>query len=113
MVEASPPRRLPDVRAQRRPMPSRRQATSTARSGHDHPPARTRHASADGVGRQRAKLIGRTVHNAQDETIGEIKSVYIGPDGKVDSLIVGRWAASSGLGEARGPPRRGPNLRVK
>ena len=34
------------------------------------------------------KLIGRTVQNTQNETIGEIKSVYIGPDGKVDSLIV-------------------------
>jgi len=34
------------------------------------------------------KLIGRNVQNAQNETIGEIKSVYIGPDGKVDSLIV-------------------------
>lgn len=35
------------------------------------------------------KLIGRNVQNAQNETIGEIRSVYIGPDGKVDSLIVG------------------------
>jgi sporulation protein YlmC with PRC-barrel domain len=35
------------------------------------------------------KLIGRSVQNAQNDTIGEIKSVYIGPDGKVDSLIVG------------------------
>jgi hypothetical protein len=35
------------------------------------------------------KLIGRKVRNAQNETIGEITSVYIGPDGKVDSLIVG------------------------
>jgi sporulation protein YlmC with PRC-barrel domain len=35
------------------------------------------------------KLIGRKVQNAENETIGEIKSVYIGPDGKVDSLIVG------------------------
>lgn len=35
------------------------------------------------------KLIGRNVQNAQNETIGEIKSVYVGPDGKVDSLIVG------------------------
>jgi sporulation protein YlmC with PRC-barrel domain len=34
------------------------------------------------------KLIGRNVQNAENETIGEIKSVYIGPDGKVDSLIV-------------------------
>jgi sporulation protein YlmC with PRC-barrel domain len=35
------------------------------------------------------KLIGRNVRNAQNDTIGEIKSVYVGPDGKVDSLIVG------------------------
>jgi sporulation protein YlmC with PRC-barrel domain len=35
------------------------------------------------------KLIGRTVQDAQNDTIGEIKSVYIGPDGKVDSFIVG------------------------
>jgi sporulation protein YlmC with PRC-barrel domain len=35
------------------------------------------------------KLIGRNVQNAQNETIGEIKAVYVGPDGKVDSLIVG------------------------
>jgi len=35
------------------------------------------------------KLIGRKVRNAQNETIGEITSVYIGPDGKVDGLIVG------------------------
>lgn len=35
------------------------------------------------------KLIGRNVQNAQNDTIGEIKSIYIGPDGKVDSLIVG------------------------
>jgi sporulation protein YlmC with PRC-barrel domain len=34
------------------------------------------------------KLIGRSVQNTQNDTIGEIKSVYIGPDGKVDSLIV-------------------------
>jgi sporulation protein YlmC with PRC-barrel domain len=35
------------------------------------------------------KLIGRSVQNAQNDTIGEIRSIYIGPDGKVDSLIVG------------------------
>jgi sporulation protein YlmC with PRC-barrel domain len=44
------------------------------------------------------KLIGRNVQNAQNETIGEIKSVYIGPDGKVDSLIV-RVGGFLGVGE--------------
>jgi len=35
------------------------------------------------------KLIGRNVKNPQDDTIGEIESVYINADGKVDSVIVG------------------------
>jgi len=35
------------------------------------------------------KLIGRTVTNAQNETIGEIKSVYISSEGKVDSVMIG------------------------
>ena len=35
------------------------------------------------------KLIGRNVKNPQDETVGEIESVYINADGKVDSVIVG------------------------
>jgi sporulation protein YlmC with PRC-barrel domain len=36
-----------------------------------------------------SKLIGRNIQNAQNETIGEIKSIYIGKDGKVDSVMVG------------------------
>ena len=35
------------------------------------------------------KLIGRNIQNAQNETIGEIKSIHVGKDGKVDSVIVG------------------------
>jgi sporulation protein YlmC with PRC-barrel domain len=35
------------------------------------------------------KLIGRNVKNTNDETVGEIKSVFISPDGKVDSVMVG------------------------
>ncbi|WP_395707837.1 PRC-barrel domain-containing protein [Reyranella sp.] len=35
------------------------------------------------------KLIGRNVKNANNDTIGEIKSIHIGPTGKVDSVIVG------------------------
>ncbi len=64
--------------------------TTTLLPGRDMPAP-----TASGVTR---KLIGRTVQNAQDETIGEIKSVYIGPDGKVDSLIVG-VGGFLGLGE--------------
>ena len=35
------------------------------------------------------KLIGRNIKNADGETIGEIKSIYINKDGKVDSVMVG------------------------
>ena len=35
------------------------------------------------------KLIGRNIKNAEGETIGEIKSIYINKDGKVDSVMVG------------------------
>ncbi|MGE0425842.1 MAG: PRC-barrel domain-containing protein [Reyranellaceae bacterium] len=35
------------------------------------------------------KLIGRDVRNAQNETIGEIESIYLGKDGQVDSVIIG------------------------
>lgn len=35
------------------------------------------------------KLIGRNVKNAEGDTIGEIKSVYISSDGKVDSVMIG------------------------
>jgi sporulation protein YlmC with PRC-barrel domain len=34
-------------------------------------------------------LIGRNVKNPQNDTIGEIESVYINADGKVDSVILG------------------------
>ena len=34
------------------------------------------------------KLIGRNIKNADGETIGEIKSIYIDKDGKVDSVMV-------------------------
>ena len=33
------------------------------------------------------KLIGRNIKNADGETIGEIKSIYINKDGKVDSVL--------------------------
>jgi sporulation protein YlmC with PRC-barrel domain len=52
-----------------------------------HPPASmndTSRAPADA-----STLIGRNVQNMQNETIGEIKSIYLGIDGKVDSVIVG------------------------
>ena len=34
------------------------------------------------------KLIGRNIKNTAGETIGEIKSIYINKDGKVDSVLV-------------------------
>ena len=44
------------------------------------------------------KLIGRNVKNPQDDTVGEIESVYINADGKVDSVILG-VGGFLGLGE--------------
>src|SRR5688572_13811740 len=34
------------------------------------------------------KLIGRNIKNAEGDTIGEIKSIYVNKDGKVDSVMV-------------------------
>ena len=44
------------------------------------------------------KLIGRNVKNSENDTIGEIETVYINADGKVDSVIVG-VGGFLGLGE--------------
>jgi sporulation protein YlmC with PRC-barrel domain len=46
------------------------------------------------------KLIGRSVKNTNDETIGQIESVYIAGSGKVDSVIVG-VGGFLGVGERR------------
>jgi sporulation protein YlmC with PRC-barrel domain len=35
------------------------------------------------------KLLGRIIKDAQNETIGEIKSVHLDPNGKVDGVLVG------------------------
>lgn len=51
-----------------------------------HPPAS---AAADVHGMKVDKLIGRNVQNMQNETIGEITSIYLARDGKVDSVMVG------------------------
>jgi hypothetical protein len=57
------------------------------------PPAATAPAAkpmaAPAASADTRKLIGRNIQNAQNETIGEIKSVFIGKDGKVDSVMVG------------------------
>jgi sporulation protein YlmC with PRC-barrel domain len=56
------------------------------------PPAATAPATKTMPGPQAAdakKLIGRNVKNADGDTIGEIKSVFISPDGKVDSVMIG------------------------
>jgi len=44
------------------------------------------------------KLIGRNIKNADNQTIGEIKSIHIGSDGKVDSVMVG-VGGCRGVGE--------------
>lgn len=59
-------------------------ATPPAASSPAAKPMPSQAASAD-----TRKLIGRNIQNAQNETIGEIKSVFIGKDGNVDSVMVG------------------------
>jgi sporulation protein YlmC with PRC-barrel domain len=52
------------------------------------PPASAAAPAATMTPADARKLIGRNVMNADNETIGEIKSIYIGKDGKVDSVLV-------------------------
>lgn len=59
------------------------QATSPAPSATAPATATAPAATAD-----TRKLIGRNIKNAEGETIGEIKSIYLTKDGKVDSVMV-------------------------
>lgn len=64
--------------------------STTPSTAPGQPPART--ATKDMAAPNAAdakKLIGRNIKNPDNQTIGEIKSVYIAPDGKVDSVLVG------------------------
>jgi sporulation protein YlmC with PRC-barrel domain len=66
------------------------QTQTTPSTAPGQPPART--ATTDMPAPNAAdarKLIGRNVKNPANETVGEIESVYITPDGKVDSVMVG------------------------
>jgi len=62
------------------------QATTTPNTAPAKPALNQEMATA---GADTKKLIGRNIKNAQDETIGEIKSIRLGKDGKVDSVMVG------------------------
>jgi len=55
------------------------------------PPARTadKDPSSAPVAADAAKLIGRSVTNPNNDTIGKIESVYLDDGGKVDSVVVG------------------------
>ncbi len=46
-------------------------------------------AMAPGSQADAKKLIGRNIKNANNDTIGEIKSVFLDKDGKVQTVIVG------------------------
>lgn len=53
-------------------------------------PSRAVDNSATAPGKADAtKLIGRNIHNRQDETVGEIKSVHLNREGRVSDVIVG------------------------
>lgn len=53
------------------------------------PPSATATMPHDAASADTRKLIGRNVKNANNDTIGEIKSIHIGPSGKVDNVMVG------------------------
>jgi sporulation protein YlmC with PRC-barrel domain len=63
------------------------QATAPPAAGTTSLPGRDMPAAT--VSGDTRNLIGRSVQTAQNDMIGEIRSVYIGPDGKIDGLIVG------------------------
>src|SRR6476620_10880165 len=56
-----------------------------------HPPARVadKDMTAAPVAADASKLIGRSVKNTNNDTIGKIESFYLDANGKVDSVIVG------------------------
>jgi len=64
------------------------QTPSTA-PGHPAPRTADRDTNAVPGAADANKLIGRSVTNDKNETIGKVESVYLGADGKVDSVIVG------------------------
>jgi 3-oxoacyl-ACP reductase-like protein len=65
------------------------QTTTTPQTSTAPPAATTGTTSVSPDAADAKKLIGRNIQNAQNDTIGEIKSVFIGSDGKVDSVMVG------------------------
>ncbi len=62
------------------------QTTTTPNTAPAKPAASPQMATA---GVDTKKLIGRNIKNSQNETIGEIKSIQLGKDGKVDTVMVG------------------------
>ena len=65
-------------------------AQTTPPAAPNQPPARTVTKDMPGpVAADARKLIGRSVKNPNNDTIGKIESVYLDANGKVDSVIVG------------------------
>src|SRR5262249_31307457 len=67
------------------------QAQTTPPTAPGQPPARaaTKDMATAPVAADARKLIGRNIKNPNNDTIGEIESVYLDASGKVDSVIVG------------------------
>ncbi len=65
--------------------------STTPSTAPGHPPARMadKDMTAMPAAADASKLIGRSVTNGKNETIGKIESVYLDANGKVDSVIVG------------------------
>ena len=63
--------------------------TPSTTPGHPAPRMADKDMTAMPTAADASKLIGRSVTNGKNETIGKIESVYLGASGKVDSVIVG------------------------
>ena len=90
-AQASCPCSVADLRHGRRG-PAAAGHQPAASEGGDQPSAGARHDS------RHAQADRPQIQDAQNETIGQITSIYIGPDGHVDSVVVG-VGGFLGLGE--------------
>ncbi len=61
----------------------------TSPNGASPPPASAHQLAPAPDAADAGNLIGRSIQNANNDTIGKIESVYIDPHGKVDSVMVG------------------------
>jgi len=60
-------------------------STPSGKTTHDNPSLAMQATAPSGADAH--KLLGRNIKNMQNETIGEVKSIHLDPNGKVDAVI--------------------------